>query len=145
MLYVRALNQRPLDFLDASLREVFKGARNELANLASPILANIQEYEDKFTLSIPLPGVPKENIDLSMKSGVLTVSVKAEEVKESEKVDEKNGTFVLKEVKTFNSSRNFNFGEDVSNEVVAKLENGVLSLTVQKVKIEEVVKKIEIK
>lgn len=85
--------------------------------------ADIHTAEDSATLYLNLPGVAKENIDVSFENGV--VSVKAESGYEEQ------GNRVYSDFRPRNFERSFRLGEKYDGESIsAEYENGVLKLTV---------------
>ena len=88
---------------------------------------DVREKDDHYEVDIDLPGFKKEDIELTLENGYLTVS--------ANKVVEKNieGKSVIKERYEGGMSRSFCVGDAVTEaDITAKLENGVLSLTVPK-------------
>ena len=135
MLYVRDF--KPFGVLD--LEGILKNARAEIGKLNNQINVDISETETQYQLLANLPGVAKENVDITMKNGLLTIVIKQEEEK-----NEEGTTVLLRERRAFTSSRTLNFGEKASNEIKAKLENGVLSLVIDKLNPDDGVKKISL-
>ena len=84
---------------------------------------------DKFEISIDLPGYEKENLDMSIEDGYLTVHAKMS--KENE--DKEEGKYVRKERFFGECSRSFYVGEDVTEEdIKASFKNGTLMIDVPK-------------
>lgn len=93
---------------------------------------NIKETKENYELTIDLPGVNKEDVNVSLKEGNLTVTCKKIENKKDESV------FLLKERFEGTYSRSYYVGDEIKiQDITAKMENGVLSLTINKKKIEE--------
>jgi HSP20 family protein len=86
---------------------------------------DVSENNDTLTVEAELPGFSKDQISVSVEQGVLTIEAKREE-----KADE--GQPHLRE-RTYHVSRRFSLptAYDTSS-VDAKLENGVLTLTLPK-------------
>lgn len=133
MLYVRDF--KPFGLLD--IESALRSAKNEISKLNKSIDVDVNETETQYELVANLPGVPKENVEITMKNGLLTISVKQEDVVEQEGVKS-----LLRERRVVNNTRVLNFGDKASNEIRAKLENGVLTLNIDKVNPEDGVKKI---
>lgn len=93
---------------------------------------DIIEHENDYVLNIDMPAVDKKDIKVSLADSKLTVSVT-----KNEDLDEK-GSYLLKERTYGTYSRTYYVGEDVQfKNISAKLENGVLTLTILKAKPEE--------
>lgn len=103
---------------------------------------NIKEDNEKYTLETHVPGLKKENIDVTFDKGLLSIEtqqVEDQELKEGEKI--------LKKEHFYNKSyRSFNFGDKIDDaKIDVKLENGVLILELPKRDSAKVTRKIEIK
>lgn len=92
---------------------------------------DVREGEKSWELDVELPGFRKENISATLKDGYLTIS--AENAVEETQEDEKKGQCVRRERWSGALSRAFYVGEGVTEEdVKAKYENGVLSISIPK-------------
>ncbi|MBQ6386928.1 MAG: Hsp20/alpha crystallin family protein [Lachnospiraceae bacterium] len=88
---------------------------------------DIHEQEDHYEIDIDLPGFKKEEVKLSLDNGYLTISA----AKEHE--TEKKGKALRTERYSGSMQRSFFVGDAVTEEdVKAKFEHGVLSITVAK-------------
>lgn len=86
---------------------------------------DIRETETDYLLDLALPGYAKEEIKVSLENGYLTVSAAKEKHEEGEK-------YLLREIAE-RVSRSFYVGGEITrDQVKAKYENGILSLTVPK-------------
>lgn len=101
---------------------------------------DIKEEEDKLLVTTDLPGINKEDVEINLKEDMLEISAKASKEKESEEEGylrkERSYTQFYRAVRLPVSIR-----EEGSS---AKMENGVLTISLPKVKIEEPKKKIDI-
>lgn len=96
-------------------------------------LMDIKEKGDNVMVTIDLPGVDKEDIDVSVKDNIIEIS--AECKKESESEDE---GYTQRERTYRHFSRSAVLPSNVTDEgAKAKLENGVLTITLPKTKAEE--------
>ena len=87
---------------------------------------DLKEHEDGYELSVDLPGFKKEQIELQLQNGYLTIT--ASKGLEEENKDKK-GRLVHQERYTGSMTRSFYIGEHLTEEdVKAKFENGVLTL-----------------
>lgn len=90
---------------------------------------DIKENESCFVLEISLPGFEKEQISAELKDGYLTIKATT---KESGAKDT-SFRYIRKERYIGSCSRTFYVGEVVTkDDIKAKYENGILSLTVPK-------------
>lgn len=97
---------------------------------SSLMKTDIKENDKGYELAIDLPGFKKENVQIELNEGYLTINAKTEH--EDEKKDE-NGTFLRKERFSGSCSRSFYVGEDISEEdVSAKFTDGILTIMVPK-------------
>lgn len=103
-------------------------------------LMNIEENKDAYKISVELPGMEKNDIDIQIKDNVLTISG---EKKEETKSDE--GTFYRRERRFGKFSRSINLPNDINVDGIdAEYKNGVLTLTLPKTE-EAKPKKIAVK
>lgn len=101
------------------------------------MLTDIREHDDHYEVEIDLPGFKKEDINIQLQNGYLTVSA-SKGVEENE--NNKEGRLVRQERYSGTMARSFYVGEELQNEdIKAKFENGVLSLNVLKKENKEVV------
>ena len=98
---------------------------------ANLMKTDIQEHEDGYTLEMDLPGFKKEEIQLELNNGYLTISA-AKGLDEDEK-DKKSGKYIRRERYTGSCQRSFYVGEDVTEEdIKAEFKHGILKLFVPK-------------
>ena len=86
---------------------------------------DISESTDSYILDADMPGVSKENLEITLDNNTLTIIGK---------VDVKNDAkFEYQEFELHNYKRSFVVNEDVNTgKIEAKLENGVLNLIIPK-------------
>ncbi len=91
---------------------------------------DVQETADGYVLDIDMPGVKKEDMQVELKDGYLTVSAKTGY--ENDEKDKK-GRYLRRERFTGSFSRNFYVGDEVTEQdIKARFENGVLTIGVPK-------------
>jgi len=91
---------------------------------------DVREHDDSYQVDIDLPGFKKDEINIDLENGNLTVSA-AKGLDKDEKDD--NGRLIRQERYAGAMQRSFYVGEHVTVEdIKAKFENGVLTLTVPK-------------
>lgn len=89
-------------------------------------LADIYETDDVYSVKMEMPGITKENLNIVIDDDELKIN--AESSIEDNDKDIKYAEFTAK-----NYSRTFRVGNDVNrNKVDARLENGILTLTLHK-------------
>ena len=103
--------------------------------------ANIEETDKAFKLELAIPGQSKEDINVEVDNGLLTISAEKEESKE-----EKEKNYTRKEYNYSSFRRSFSLPENVeSDKIEASYENGILILVAPKsVNVENESKKIEV-
>ena len=90
---------------------------------------DVKELDNGFDLDIELPGYKKDDLQLELKEGYLTVTAS----KKVENNEEKKGTYIRRERYLGTSARSFYVGEEVTQEdIKAKFEDGVLNIFVPK-------------
>ena len=108
-------------------------------NASRIMKTDVHEHEDHYELDIDLPGFKKDEINLELENGYLTVSA-AKALKEDE--EDSRGKLIRQERYTGSVSRSFYIGENVEHEdVKAKFEDGVLKLEFPKDKAPKVPEK----
>ncbi|OGS33813.1 MAG: hypothetical protein A2293_12140 [Elusimicrobia bacterium RIFOXYB2_FULL_49_7] len=91
-------------------------------------VVEVHEEKDHFKLIAEVPGVAKEDLKVSVKNGVLTLSGE----KKLEKKEERKGYF-YSERSYGRFERTFNLGENISEEnVEASFKNGLLEVQLRK-------------
>ena len=92
-----------------------------------------QQTDNAYNIKADLPGIPKENINLSFDDGNLVISAERKEEQEKKEGDEKNPTYYYKELNYGKVYRSFRLPveADIST-AQAKFENGCLSVTIPK-------------
>lgn len=100
---------------------------------------DISETDNHFLISAELPGMSKEDIDISLDNGRLSISGERKFEKEEE-----GKTFHRVETRYGSFNRSFQLPDNVDEESInAKYENGLLNITIDKAE-DKVKKKIEI-
>ena len=100
---------------------------------------DIYETDNEYTLKADMPGVIKENLEITLDNNRLEINGKVVE----DELEE--GNLKYSEYKLYNFHREFNVGRDINgNAITANLDHGVLTLILPK-KEEVKPQKIEIK
>ena len=96
---------------------------------ANSIRADIRENDNEYVVDAEIPGVDKENIKLELINDTLTIS--AEHKAETE---EKSENYLRRERRVGSFSRSFYVPNVKNEEVKAKYNNGILTITLPKEK-----------
>jgi len=122
---------RPHRGLDSLLKHpAFEGCFDETqsADLTRSPLTNIQEVDDSFVLTLEVPGLDKKDIDVSVENDHIVI--KGEKT-EKEEVEVKG--LLRREIRSAKFHRSFRIGDKIDREnIKAKLDNGVLTVTLKK-------------
>lgn len=112
-------NTSGLDFFDRAFEDFF--APVFYNKRADSMLTDIKETKTGYELTVDMPGFEKEDINLSLENGYLTIQAKKEEKEEDEK-------YVRRErVRSY--SRTYYVGDAITEEdIKAKYKNGTLTL-----------------
>jgi HSP20 family protein len=129
---------RMSDWIDDIFEEALNRPRMTTSGFVPEL--NVFETDTEFEVSVALPGMNKDDVEISYNAGVLTISgerklEKTEDGRKYHRIESRFGKF----------SRSLPLPGDVVNQekITAKYENGVLNVTVPKVK-EKAAKKIKI-
>ncbi|MDC7290062.1 Hsp20/alpha crystallin family protein [Blautia schinkii] len=91
---------------------------------------DVRETDNGYEVDIDLPGFKKDDINVQLKDGYLTISA-AKSLDKEEK--DKKGSFIRRERYAGSMSRSFYIGNAVTEEEIhAKYEDGILKLAVPK-------------
>ena len=99
-------------------------------NAKNMMKTDIREHEAGYELDIDLPGFKKDEITVDLENGYLTISAAKGLDKDEE---DKKGKYIRKERYAGTMQRSFYVGDAITHEdIKAKFENGILSLTIPK-------------
>ena len=110
----------------------FFGGQNALYGKHAKNLmkTDVRETADSYELDIDLPGFKKDEVNVELKNGYLTIQASKGLDKDE---SDKKGKYIRQERYAGACSRSFYVGEDVeAGEVAAKFENGILQLSIPK-------------
>lgn len=107
--------------------------RNFFGNTSSAVTfrTDIRDEGDKFVLEAELPGFRKEDIQLHLKDGILTVS--AQRTASSEEKDQQ-GNYIRRERRFGSFARSFDVAGIDEESISAAYQDGILELTLPKAK-----------
>lgn len=105
---------------------------------------NLIDYRDKVLIEAEVPGLDKNDVSVEIQENVLTIG--GGKVKKVQPETEE-GTYLRRELKRSSFRRSFTLGDNLDKSSVdAKFENGVLTVTLKKVKPSQPeIKRVEIK
>ena len=116
------------DFPPRQMRDVEKKLYGKKA--AREMKTDVHEHDDRYELLMDLPGFKKEEIQVSLEDGYLTVEAAKGLDKDTE---DKKGKVIRQERYAGAMQRSFYVGDQLTQaDVKAKFEHGVLHLTVAK-------------
>ena len=110
----------------------FFGKRNPLFGKRARNLmkTDVRETESTYELDVDLPGFTKDEVNVELKNGYLTIQAAKGLDKDQ---SDKKGKYIRQERYAGACSRTFYVGEGVEPEdVTAKFENGILQLSIPK-------------
>lgn len=115
--------------LDSLFEDFFPNRRVFRDNRLFSPQVDIAEHDSEYVIKADLPGLKKDDINLTLEDGVLTLQ--AEHTEETKK--EEQGKVIRRERRTGRYVRSFTVGRAVTEkDIGAKFENGVLTLTIPK-------------
>ena len=105
------------------------------ANTTAPAV-NVKEDEKSYVMELAAPGIKKESCRVSINDdGNLCIAI---ENKMEHKDEDKKHHYLRREFSYSNYEQNYTLPEDVDKEgIAAKVENGILTVTLPKVEKEE--------
>ena len=124
------------NMLDDFFSDGFSPTRNLMRDTFK---VDVLDNEKDYTIEADLPGIVKEDVALDFNERRLLISVNKEE-----NVDNSNKNYIHQERHRISMSRSIYLADADENNVKAKMENGVLTITVPKKAKESTSKKINI-
>ena len=119
------------DWMDASFGRMNNIDRELYGKNAARIMkTDVHETEDSYELDVDLPGFKKEEINVELHDGYLTIS--ATKSLDKDETDQKARRVIRQERYSGTSQRTFYVGDVKPDEVKCKYESGVLSVEVPK-------------
>ncbi len=112
-----------MDLFDEFERSVF----GENGRHTPAFSTDIRDEGAHYLLQAELPGFSKEDIDLDVKDGILTISATHEQSEE-----QKKDNYICRERRYGSFQRSFNLEGIQEDQICASYQNGVLELTLPK-------------
>ena len=114
----------PASWLDA-FDDMMDFASSPLANKAFPI--DVEDKGDQYVVKAYLTGVNKDDIDVELNEGRLSISVNVED-----KEEDKGKNYLQKEFTSYSATRGVYLKDAASEGLTAKYADGVLTVSVPK-------------
>ncbi len=118
--------------MDFPFERDFWGKKNPLygKNANRVMKTDIREHDTGYELDVDLPGFKKDEINVELENGYLTISA-AKGLDKDEQ--DKKGKYIRKERYAGAMQRSFYVGDEVTQEdIKAKFEDGILRLSIPK-------------
>ena len=125
----------PFDFFEDFSRNLFNDFKSNL------IKTDIHETDNEYLVEAELPGIPKENIQVTYENGVLTISAQHQIDKETE---DKKGRLIRSERSLTSVRRQYLLENVKEDEIKASYSDGILKVTLPKDSNKEIKKSIPI-
>jgi len=106
------------------------------SNIGMGMKTDIKELDDKYEMAVEMPGFNKEDIQIKMEDGYITISASKEEKEEDKK------SYIRKE-RTISCNRSYYVGNVKEDTIKAKYDNGILDISIPK-EVEEPAKESKI-
>ena len=139
--------KRDNDLLSDTFRsfcsQPFFSLRDEILNSTNfTPKVRITEDKDNFYLNIEMPGIPKDDVKISLEDSVLSVSGTK---KTQNKIEDTN--LIMNEIQYGEFSRSFNLSDNIKKDAIdAEFKDGLLIITLPKVEeAKPVVQEIKVK
>jgi HSP20 family protein len=118
-----------LEPFPSTLRDFWRPWRSDVAERTPQIRLDLSETDTAYAVKAEIPGVKKEDIDVSIDGNLVTISAEVKEDKE----EKKDGRVLRSERRYGFASRSFSLAHDVDQAAAdAKYSNGVLELKLPK-------------
>ena len=120
------------EMMDFPFEDDFFGKRNPLygKKAKNMMKTDVKEHETGYEVDIDLPGFKKDELNLDLTDGYLTISASKGLDKDEE---DKKGKYIRKERYAGSMSRSFYVGDGITeDDIKAKYENGILKLSIPK-------------
>lgn len=118
--YQRALRNWPFD-------DLFDAPFQAITGVSSSFKMDVEDTSDGYLVTAELPGITRDQIDVELNEGRLSISI---DKKESDEHKSKN--YLLKETGEWSATRGVFLKDAATEGLTAKLEGGVLTVSVPK-------------
>ena len=125
MLPFERSDSNVFDTFDNFARDFFRKSNADLPAFRT----DIRDAGDSFLLEADLPGVKREDVNVDVNDGVLTISAEWN----TEKKENRQHGYVINERRSGRASRSFTLENVKENEISAEYKDGVLRLYMPKI------------
>ena len=102
-----------------------------ISRMANVMKTDVKETDEGYEVKIDLPGYKKDDIEVELKDGYLTITASKNEEKTDE--DKEKGRYICRERYVGTASRSFYVGDNITQEdIKAGFEEGILKLDISK-------------
>ena len=117
------------EWFDGSLEKQFFGGRDPLygKHAKNLMTTDVKELDHGYLLDVELPGFKKDEIEIQLQDGYLTISANKQIEKEEKK---EKGRYIRQERYGGQCSRSFYVGDIRPEDIQAKYEDGVLRVQI---------------
>ena len=146
-LYFDSIHHELNNFLrDTILGPAFSNPLNIKKNSVWRPSVEVKQNEKEYKVKVQLPGVKKEDIEVTLDNDFMIVTAEIEEEKEEKEEKEKNAKYHTCEFRYGKYQRTISFDQPIiANDSKAEYKNGVLKVIIPKQQIEETkAKRLEI-
>jgi len=121
----------PTFFDDFVSKDLYNWYDNSFARMDSTLPSvNLKETEKEYKIELAAPGMKKNDFNIALHNGILTIKSEKEEEKEDK---DKEGNFLRREFSYESFSRSFTMPENVKEEAIsAEYHDGILSIVINK-------------
>lgn len=116
-------------FGDTVLDQFFRDVPTIYKDYVASPKCNIAELKDHYEITAEMPGFSKDQIHISMENGVLSISAKKEETKETKDEDRR---YIRRERGVAAFQRQFSVKGVKESDIKASLKDGVLKIELPK-------------
>ena len=96
---------------------------------------DVVDYDECVVIVAELPSMTKERLNIDVEDGILTISG------DKHQLEDEDARYIMRELKHSSFRRSFQLGDNLSSDVSAKFEDGVLRIEIPKKEQEESTKK----
>ena len=119
-----AFGHDPFSFIDDFFNDSFLPSRNLMRDTFK---IDVKETDKEYLIEAELPGIQKDEVNLNLDDGKLSISVNR-----TENIDEEKENYIHRERRYSSMSRSVYLADANPENIKAKLDNGILAITVQK-------------